>query len=292
MDSTLQHPAPGLLYREMTISDIPGGLRLCRAARWNQLEADWRVFLKARPGGCRVAERDGNVVGTIATLPFSGRFSWISMVLVDPAERGAGIGTRLIEETLDLLRDESCLRLDATPAGLPLYKRHGFAEEYPVLRLTTVVEEARVRPQAAGIRPMISEDFQAVLSLDAIAFGADRGFLLRNLFERDRRYAWVAVDGSEITGYSLGRRGFLFDHLGPIVARDIEIARQLASACLGAAHEVKVGIDVPQRNASWTRWLEQIGFVEERSLLRMFRGENRYPGRVSGVYAIAGPEFG
>ena len=292
MDRTLQPAVSGLLYREMTVGDIPGGLRLCRAARWNQLEPDWRVFLE-RPGGCRVAERDGNIVGTIAALPYGGRFSWISMVLVDPVERGAGIGTRLLEETLHFLNDELCVRLDATPAGLPLYKRNGFAEEYAISRLTTVVEEGRFRRQAAGIRPMTSEDFPAVLSQDAVAFGADRAFLLRNLFERDRRYAWVAIDGSKIAGYIFGRRGFVFDHLGPLVARDVEVARELTSGCLAAAaHGVKVGLDVPRRDTSWTGWLEQMGFAEERSLLRMFRGENRYPGRLSDVYAIVGPEFG
>jgi GNAT superfamily N-acetyltransferase len=292
MEKAQQHALAGLLYREMTVADIPAGLRLCRAARWNQVESDWRVFLEARAGGCRVAERDGNVVGSVATLPFGGRFSWISMVLVDPVERGAGIGTRLLEEALDLLGDESCARLDATPAGLPLYQRHGFIEEYAISRLTAIVDGGRFPQPRPGIRPMMSEDLSAVLSLDAVTFGADRAFLLRNLFERDRRYAWVAVERTEIAGYMFGRQGFVFDHLGPVIARDTEIARQLISASLIAAHGAKVGIDVPRPDSSWTAWLEQLGFVEERSLLRMFRGENRYPGRVSDVYAIAGPEFG
>jgi ribosomal protein S18 acetylase RimI-like enzyme len=292
MERAQQHAAAGLLYREMTVADIPGGLRLCRAARWNQVESDWRVFLEAGTRGCLVAERDGSVVGTVATLPFGGRFSWISMVLVDPVERGAGIGTRLIEGALEILRDELCVRLDATPAGLPLYKRNGFVEEYAISRLTTVMDSARIPQMAPSVRPMTSEDLPAVLSLDAVAFGADRSFLLGSLFERDPEYAWVAVEGSEIAGYMFGRRGFVFDHLGPVVARDAEIARQLTSASLTAAHGAKVGIDVTRGDASWTAWLEQLGFVEERSLLRMFRGENRYPGRVSHVYAIAGPEFG
>ena len=28
--------------RTMTAADIPAGLALCRAARWNQIDADWR----------------------------------------------------------------------------------------------------------------------------------------------------------------------------------------------------------------------------------------------------------
>ena len=86
----------------MTVNDIPAGLHLCRASGWNQLESDWRVFLNWNPSACRVAERDGTIVGTIAALRYGDCFSWLSMVLVEPSERGAGIGTHLLQEGLDL----------------------------------------------------------------------------------------------------------------------------------------------------------------------------------------------
>jgi hypothetical protein len=62
------------------------GLRLS-GGRWNQTERDWRHFLTEAPDGALVAEEDGRVIGTAATLPY-GPFAWISMVLVDPAARG------------------------------------------------------------------------------------------------------------------------------------------------------------------------------------------------------------
>src|SRR5438093_626515 len=70
--------------RQMTHADIPAGLRLCRAAGWNQLESDWRCFLELNPEGCRVAESESRVAGTVTTLRYEAKFSWISMVLVDP----------------------------------------------------------------------------------------------------------------------------------------------------------------------------------------------------------------
>ena len=71
----------------MTDADIDAGLRLCRASGWNQLESDWRLFLECNPGGCRVVETEGRVAGTVATLRYEDRFSWISMLLVDPEMR-------------------------------------------------------------------------------------------------------------------------------------------------------------------------------------------------------------
>src|SRR6266567_5842191 len=121
--------------RRMAVEDIEAGLRLCRASGWNQLEADWRCFLRANPAGCRVAIEEGEVSGTVTTLRFEDRFSWISMLLVAPERRGRGFGTALLLEALRVLEDMRCVRLDATPAGKVVYDRCGFHDEYPLVRM-------------------------------------------------------------------------------------------------------------------------------------------------------------
>src|SRR5687767_2691655 len=93
---------PDVLIRDMTVSDIPAGLALCRASRWNQTERDWLYFLTAAPHSAVVAVEDGVVIGTVATMPY-GPFAWISMVLVDPAARHRGIGTLLLDRGLALV---------------------------------------------------------------------------------------------------------------------------------------------------------------------------------------------
>ena len=108
-------------FREMSTADIDAGLRLCRASHWNQTARDWELFLKLSPHGCRVAVKDGLVIGTVTTVRYEERFSWIGMVLVDPAERGQGIGSLLMSEAMDVLNDIPSIRLDATPAGHKVY---------------------------------------------------------------------------------------------------------------------------------------------------------------------------
>src|SRR5215831_17132113 len=108
--------------RVMTTNDIPGGVRLNTLAGWNQTEADWRRFLVSSPKGCFVMEDGMRIVGTAATVSYEVRFAWIGMVLVDPAYRNRGIGTKLLLRTLQYL-DEAripTLKLDATPQGKPL----------------------------------------------------------------------------------------------------------------------------------------------------------------------------
>lgn len=287
--------ASELFLRNMTVDDIAAGLRLCRASGWNQLESDWRVFLDRNPSACRVAERDGNIVGTIATLRYGDCFSWLSMVLVEPSERGAGIGTHLLREGLAMLR-EDCVRLDATPLGRPIYARNGFVDEYPLSRMTATVQIADFLAVAVGVsartRPMREEDLAQVLPYDREVFGADRSRLLRALFQLAPGYAWIAGEAGSIEGYSFGRPGFLYEQLGPVVAQDAQTARNLVSACLSSQSGTKVAIDVPMSDAGWLSWLGERGFSPARSFVRMCRGENKYPGLLSEIYAIAGPEFG
>src|SRR3954463_3771144 len=133
-----------VVIREMTPAEIPAGLRLCRLSGWNQLEDDWSVFLRSSPVGSQIAEKDGEVVGTVATLRYQDRFSWLSMILVDPRERRGGIGTRLLSEGLALLEDEACVRLDATPTGRQLYGQHGFRDEYPLARFTATANVTKI----------------------------------------------------------------------------------------------------------------------------------------------------
>lgn len=280
-----------MVIREMVSEDIPAGLRLCRSSGWNQLERDWSLFRQLNPASCRVAEKNGRVVGTVATLRYQQRFSWLAMVLVDPEERRAGIGTRLLQEGLILLKDESCVRLDATAAGRELYCQHGFVDEYPLTRFVRSADVPSAGPIGNTVRPMRDEDLPAVLDMDRVMFGADREPVLRSLFSLSPECAWIAAT-SNIQGYCLGRPGFLFQHLGPVIATEESIARGLVSECLSRGRGQRFGIDTPHSRPSWLDWLHSNGFAKQRCLVRMHRGENRYPGKMEYVFGIVGPEFG
>ena len=262
----------------MAAEDIEVGLRFCRASGWNQLEADWRCFLRANPAGCRVAVEEGEVAGTVTTLGFEDRFSWISMLLVPPERRGRGIGTALLMEALRVLEDMRCVRLDATPAGKAVYDRYGFRDEYPLVRMRA---ETVTTGAAEGVRRMEEGDLPAVERLDRDVFGAERRVVLDHL---RTQYAFVAEADGEIAGFALGRNGFRTPQVGPVVARD----ERMAKALIGAFRASCV-IDVPERNAAW---LEGMGFRRERTFMRMYRGDAPEGGRLEWQFAIAGPEFG
>lgn len=280
--------------RAMTMHDVAAGVRLNQMAGWNQTAADWQRFLKVSPRGCFVAELDGHVSGTVATLSFQNRFAWIGMVLVDPPYRGRGIGTDLLKRAIRYLDDEkiATLKLDATPQGKPLYENLGFVPEYEIERWTLR------RPATGAPNSFASEELasapllSSILNTDRDIFGADRGFLLESLHRHAPDLTLGVWDGNVLHGYALGRRGLFADHLGPWMATDSSSAKTLLERFLARSFRETIVVDCLKSNNSAAELLKSYGFTYSRPLTRMYRGPNDYPGRPEFLCAILGPEFG
>lgn len=261
----------------MEARDIAAGVRLVEAANWNQTAREWELFLEFSPKGCFVAESGGEVVGTVTTLNY-GPFAWISMVLVDPGQRGQGIGRGLMQAALECLADVPCIRLDATPLGEPVYRKLGFVPEYGILRLERAAQERK--EAGRGSRPF---EFEEIVEADARAFDADRTMLLRAM----AGWAPELCLATSRESYILGRRGRRFVQLGPVIAPDEAAARELV---LSSLPEFDAVIDVPEERQSFLEFLKGEGFRVQRPLLRMSRGVA--PPLRREAFAIAGPELG
>lgn len=274
--------------RRMTSVDIPAGMRLKEIAGWNQTRSDWERFLRASPQGCFVAERDGAVVGSVATISYQGRFAWIGMVLVDPAVRGQGFGTKLLLKAIEHLDAGGIpsIKLDATPQGKPLYEKLGFASEYEIERWELP------HPPALPIAMAAGEATDALLDRDREVFGADRSELLRSIAFDHPAFVQEIKEQGKLTGYSLGRSGALADHFGPWMAEDEASARELLRQFLRRSDGRKIFVDALKSHPWASKLLRQQGFQRLRPLTRMYRGRNDFPGRPDLQCAILGPEFG
>ena len=280
-----------MTIRPMTAADIPAGMRLRELAGWNQTEQDWQRFLKMAPSGCFVACVDGRVRGTVTTLDFEKRLGWVSMVLVDPEYRRQGMGTRLLEAGLSALENlgVETIKLDATSMGRTVYLQRGFVDEYGIERWDGVSRATK----GAGFPLMKRADLARVCDWDRAVFGADRSRLLESLWVENPRYSAIAYQGAEIVGYVLGRAGARAHYLGPWVAKpDTGIAEALAHEFLHRVANEPVFVNVCQAAPDAGTLVRRMGFQFQRSLTRMYRGPNHYPGEPAWVHGIAGPELG
>lgn len=274
--------------RVMTEADLAPADELRQAAGWNQRPDEWRRLLGFEPQGCFVALEDGQVIGTVTTTTYGKEMAWIGMMLVHPDQRRRGLGTELMQKALDYLRKCTipCIRLDATPAGRPLYEKLGFVAEWALTRHQAAPSGAK----KAGSRDLVEADWPAVEKLDAAAFGAPRSRVLRSLSEGSWATLVCPPEGP-ILGYGMLRRGSDRDYLGPVVC-DGPAATTLISALLSHAGGQPVFWDVPDDNPVATSLARDFGFTPVRPLTRMRFGGNSVPSDPKAQLAIADPSVG
>ncbi|MCX6597168.1 MAG: GNAT family N-acetyltransferase [Acidobacteria bacterium] len=168
------------VLRPMREADIPAGLALCRAAGWNQLEADWRRILQQ--GDATVAEQDGIVIGSVAVLHYP-QWDWVAMLLVSPDARGRGVGTLLLSHALSA--SGRVVGLDATPEGRRVYLKHGFVDDFEIRRLEGITPggaTGELPPMRSGylaqhIGPVIAPDDETAWTMLRSVPSGQRVFL-------------------------------------------------------------------------------------------------------------------
>jgi predicted N-acetyltransferase YhbS len=272
-------------------SDIPAALRLKELAQWNQTESDWRRLLLLEPSGCFCATVDDQLVGTTTTTTYGHGLAWIGMVLVDPKRRQLGIGTKLMRVAMEYLSKAGVqtVKLDATPAGRPLYEKLGFKEESTIERW----EGIAVTGDGAQLPHLKAAARQEALVLDRHAFGVERSKLIEILIDDCHVTPLVAtaVDG-RLAGYGLARPGTAAAYVGPLLATNGEAATTVLDGLLGQLPGERVYIDLNTGFKSGREILAARGFVKQRDLIRMSYGNKSKAGTSPAIFAIAGPEVG
>jgi GNAT superfamily N-acetyltransferase len=277
-----------LSIRTLTGNDLPVARRLKDQAGWNQTDADLQRFLELAGEGFFLAELDGQPVGSTATFIFDD-VAWVALVLVDPAFRGRGIGTALMEHALGFLdrRGVRSIRLDATPLGRPIYEKLGFEAEFELARYEGVLPPWH---GVAEVEPLGRESWPAVVALDRQVTGTKRDELLARLYAEAPAAFWVVRAGSGVGGYLAARPGCRAWQLGPCIAEPDAGPRLFADARHRLAGQ-RVYLDIPLANAAARAFPEGLGWKVQRPFLRMGRG-SRVHEDLHRLWASSGPEKG
>lgn len=280
----------GIALRALTENDLHAAMRLKEFAGWNQTARDWGTFFGTNPDGNYAAVHNGKVVGTAAAIRYENKIAWIGLVLVDPEFRRMGIGKMLLGAALDGLRDVPCVKLDATPDGKKLYDTLGFVDESTLQRWVCSAPSRTDKPETSyKVRRVTRDDLDSIVKQDAQTFGAPREVLLRRQIEAAPS-AWCVVENEKVCGFCLGREGSKFYHIGSVVADNFQQARTMIETVLSDIH-APVLIDVPDAQSELTEWLQSLGFVSQRPLIRMRSGDT-ISSDTRRLFAICGPEFG
>jgi len=287
----MKSPEPAISVRPMRQEDIPFGLKLSRAAGWNQTEADWNMLFQHGAAGSQVAYYDGVLAGTVTLVSYQDRFRWVGMMLVADEFQRRGIGRALLTTALERLKDSETAFLDATPAGKRLYDSLGFKEVYGLARCLRRHGPTPVRTEIP-VKPVSNKILLDLYKYDIPTFGAERSPILSALYQRAPHLAFYSGENGAVSGYCLGRTGRQFTQIGPIIADRLEIAQALLLTALQNCAQEEVIVDTPLHQSGWNQFLSDIGFKIQRPFTRMKIGEFELPEDHALQLAIAGPEMG
>jgi GNAT superfamily N-acetyltransferase len=281
-----------LVERPLTPDDVEAAVCLSAEPGWNQIAADWELMIDQGLAIGMEAE-GGRLAASGLSLPYGDLFAWIAMILVTADYRRRGVATHVMRRCIEMLRARSLIpALDATPEGRQLYLPLGFEDVYTITRLITERPTLPRRPPGdAGVRQMTGADLDAVSDYDRGPFGAERRYVLKNLFERLPAAAFVHETEGKIDGFVLARDGRLCAQVGPLVADDEERARALVWHAL-AALDGPVCLDVADHHRRLLDWLRHHGCADLLPFIRMIQGQSEPLDDPERVFAIAGPELG
>lgn len=255
--------------RRMTADDLPAAQMLSSEQRWPHRIEDWDMLLSFGFG--YVVERDNRVVGTAMAWLYGDDAATLGMVIVSPEMQGKGLGRRLMEAVLGDLGDRTVM-LNATDAGIPLYRTLGFETAGPVFQhqgaafsvpMAALIPEERVRPLGA-------KDMDTLRSLARRATGMNRDALLNLLVPGAQGI--VLTRSNEPVGFSLFRRFGYGYVVGPTTAPDTGGAKALISHWLGSNSGMFCRLDVPEESGL-SEWLEELGLPRVNHVTRMVRGK-------------------
>ena len=78
----------------------------------------------------------------------------------------------------------------------------------------------------------------------------------------------------------------------PDAAKALTASGLLGQSVLNELPNQPIFWDIPDANTCAVDLAKRLGFTPQRPLIRMFLGENKWPGDPQKIFALAGPEIG
>jgi hypothetical protein len=180
------------------------------------------------------------------------------------------------------------VKLDASPAGQPLYEKLGFVplEEVYVFQQRPGRWD---RPYPRGIHLVTAPYLDLITASDTRVFGADRSRLLRALLRTYPVRAFRTMnEQGQLSGYLIVQA----KRIGPWIMNESSDAERLLLAALSLPFDGKVSVITPANNAEAVSLLKRYGFQIVRVNRHMAYGPGMPTGQREKIYGQTSLSFG
>jgi GNAT superfamily N-acetyltransferase len=219
------------------------------AEGWNPGKYDAEAFYQTDPEGFIGMYIGEDLIGGGAIISYDGKFGFMGLFIVAKNYRGQGLGNELWYKRRDMLLKRlepgASIGMDGVVQMQGFYAKGGFELSFRSERHCIKGRQCAID---ARVHALSSADFDEVCHYDIEIFGVDRPRFLKNWLHMKNVIAFKVQDKGIFQGYTVMRRCIEGYKICPLFANDFHSANGLLQACLNAASQQNVYIDIPMIN--------------------------------------------
>jgi GNAT superfamily N-acetyltransferase len=266
MNPSQANSKQNITIEQMTRQEVDIAIEWAQKEGWNPGIHDAECFYQADPTGYYAAKLDGEVVGTISLVKYSGDFVFEGLYIIKPEYRGKGIGKQVQQYALDLCKNKN-LGLDGVISMKQKYADYGLQFAYSNIRY-----EGKANGELSKYcKPVTRDDFKDVAVYDKGCFGFERiNFLDCWLFQKDHTSMLIRNSKGEVSGYGVIRKCFKGYKIGPLFVESEGEAELLYNSLTASVHGETVYLDVPEPNEAAVQFAQIHSMLPVFSTVRMY----------------------
>jgi len=216
---------------------------------WNPGPYDADVFWETDPDGYYGYYHEGKLIAGGSVVSYDGNFGFMGFFIVEPELRSQGIGRILWLERRDfllsILKPGAPIGMDGVVAMQSFYNNGGFEIAFRDERFARKGEKFDPDPNISLIEV---QDLSSILEYDKQCFGYSRPQFMKPWLKMPQSKAFKYTINDTIAGFCVLRKATNGYKIGPLFADNSLVADALYQACLNAAPDEDVFLDIPVIN--------------------------------------------
>ena len=268
--------AADFIIRRMNRDEVGLAIEWAADEGWNPGLHDAECFYVADPGGFFLGELHGQPIGCISAIAYDETFGFIGLYIVKPEFRGQGFGLQLWNEAMRYLGSRN-VGLDGVVAQQHNYRKSGFQLAYRNIRCQG--SRFSESPTLSNMVHLSALPFENVVTFDRAYFPAPRReFLNHWIHQPDARAVGIIGHSGKLAGYGVIRTCRIGFKVGPLFAKDEQIAESLLLSLAEYASGAPVFLDIPEVNPAAVALAKRYNMESVFETARMYtHGEPALP---------------
>ncbi len=254
--------------RPMTRDDLDIAVLWARKEGWNPGLHDADCFFRTDPTGYFAGVLDGQVVATISAVSYGEDFGFVGFYIVKPEFRGKGYGLAVWKAAMAYLGDRN-IGLDGVLAEEKTYEKSGFKTAYHNIRYECI--GGGFRPDT--VEPLGNFSLEEIMEIDSLHFPVSREVFLKEWLAMPNAFSYGMRTDEGLGGFGLIRSCASGFKIGPLFARDGEMAEDIFKALIAHTPNGPVFLDVPDINEEAMKLARNHRMKQSFETVRMYTKE-------------------